>query len=825
MEIYDYICAKGKLSEKHKKELKEKRGFADETIQQFRFFSGGNYLLEYEAELNKLFTPDALLAAGVMINSGKSPTFNPQLLEDKIVIPYLNDGQVALLRPHKYGLKDTGIQVYAASWGKNLIITEGEFKAVAAHQLGFNAIALPGVSSFSGEHFPTLIKLLNDHQVKDICIIFDSENKSDPNLPNFKANPSQRYDTEYFSYLMTYLLEREGKTVKIGKLPESWQVKGKVDLDGALAQGKTADDIKGVIASSLSAKDYFDSLPKEAQKIIRKKKDKRYFRSHISVAHGCYVATRFRNGEPFPEEISNFTLSIIAIHDTAEGLIREVVLTHKSGGRSKSLSITAEEMNNDAFRTFCWKAGNYVWKGKPDDLLVLWESEFVNAEDMRFIVEHDHIGWLDDEKMWLFGNVAIKDDGQELRPDENGIFWTEKRGIRPIGIVITTGKNTINSGVPSLSLNKFEIVEFKDRLSDTINPMQANLCLGWMAANLFMAEVFKQHGCFPFLYLRGLKGSGKTKVLSWILSCLGIEGEGYSIESTTTVAAGRYLGYFSSLPVMFDDYRNTEKAQAKDGFFRNVYNRQSAGKGMKTEFGIREVKIRGTVCFGGEETPHDAALLERCIPIYISEKLRNKEHLRWCMDNKINFSWFTYDILKRKKALSLVFLKVLDEATQYFASKKRNARVSINYAIAVAGYAAAFGEQDVKFAEWVVAETERTAAENRSETMVSMFLDDLLPLKINKKIKDDYWLQDNDRIYLYLHGLYNAWAEDYRKRKGEPPFKMSAIRDYLKDEPGFLETMTNKRIGQNVLSCCVFDYEIASERLKNLTNPENTGPG
>lgn len=820
MDIYNFICGKGILSEKHKEELKTKRGFNDETIKKSRFFSGGNYLLEIEPELNKNFTADALVAAGIMVNTGKSPTLSPQLLQDKIIIPYITDNQVSLLRPHKFGLHDVGIQIYQTSWGKNLIITEGEFKAVAAHQLGFNAIALPGVGSFSGEHFPELIKLLNEKKAEDICIIFDSENKSDPNLPNFKANPAHRYDTEYYAYLMAYLLEREGKRVNIGRLPESWRVAGKIDLDGALAQGRTTNDIQQVIASAQSAKDYFNGLDKDAQKIIRKKKDKRYFKSHISISHGCYVATRFRNGEPFPEEISNFTLSIIAIHDTAEGLIREVVMTHKSGSKSKSLSITAEEMNNDAFRTFCWKAGNYVWKGKPDDLMVLWESEFVNAEDMRFIVEHDHIGWLDDEKMWLFGNVAVKDDGSELRPDENGIFWTDKRGIRPIGIVVTTGKNTVNSGVPSLSLTPFDIGEFKSRLADTINPMQANLCLGWMAANLFMAEVFKAHGCFPFLYLRGLKGSGKTKVLSWLLACLGLEGEGYSIESTTTVAAGRYLGYFSSLPVMFDDYRNNEKAQAKDGFFRNVYNRQSAGKGMKSEFGIREVKIRGTVCFGGEETPHDAALLERCIPIFISEKLRDKEHLRWCMDNKINFSWFAYDILKRKKALSAVFMKVLDEATAYFSSKKRNARVSINYAIAVAGYAAAFGEQDVKFAEWIAAETERTAQENRSETMVSMFLDDLLPLKISKKIKDDYWVQDDSRIYLYLHGLYNAWAEDYRKRRGEPPFKQSAIRDYLKDEPGFLETMVNKKINGNNLSCVVFDYETASERLKDLTNLE-----
>src|SRR3990167_10125200 len=115
--IYESICAQGRLTEAHRKELKEKRGFTDETIAKFRFFSGGEYLLKTEEPLNKSFTPDALLASGVMINTGKSPTLNPQLLEEKIIIPYITDGAITLLRPHKFGLKNTGIQIYVAAWG------------------------------------------------------------------------------------------------------------------------------------------------------------------------------------------------------------------------------------------------------------------------------------------------------------------------------------------------------------------------------------------------------------------------------------------------------------------------------------------------------------------------------------------------------------------------------------------------------------------------------------------------------------------------------------------------------------------------------------
>lgn len=324
------------------------------------------------------------------------------------------------------------------------------------------------------------------------------------------------------------------------------------------------------------------------------------------------------------------------------------------------------------------------------------------------------------------------------------------------------------------------------------------------------------HGCFPFLFLRGLKGSGKTKIATWLTSFFGIEGEGYQIEGTTAVGAGRYLGYYSSLPVLFDDYRNNDKVQNKDGFFRNVYNRQSAGKGMKQNYGVREQKIRGTILFTGEETPHDGALMERCVPIFVSEKMRVKNHLHWFSGNRTLFSGYAYSILRAKPKKLEVFTRVLNESFNYFESRKLASRTSVNYAIICAGYAVGFGENNVDFARWVTAETARSAEENRSESQVSMFFNDVLALRVRGRINGKYWDVCEGNIYLYLHGLYNEWAEDYRKRRGEPPFKESAIRDYLKDEPGFLQNMKNWRIGNTVVSSTVFLEESAPETLRSI---------
>ena len=53
-------------------------------------------------------------------------------------------------------------------------------------------------------------------------------------------------------------------------------------------------------------------------------------------------------------------------------------------------------------------------------------------------------------------------------------------------------------------------------------------------------------------------------------------------------------------------------------------------------------------------------------------------------------------------------------------------------------------------AEWITAETERTAEENKSESMLSIFFNDILALRLSNKINDNYWLVEDNKIYLFL---------------------------------------------------------------------------
>jgi DNA primase len=104
---------------------------------------------------------------------------------NRIFIPYFNKkGEVVFFRSYKpytsvykiVGPKNipSGIFLYN-SWNttnsKSLLVTEGEWKASAGYDCGFNCVGLPGVQCSHN----TLIKLIWEKEIQKVFICFDRE--------------------------------------------------------------------------------------------------------------------------------------------------------------------------------------------------------------------------------------------------------------------------------------------------------------------------------------------------------------------------------------------------------------------------------------------------------------------------------------------------------------------------------------------------------------------------------------------------------------------------------------------------------------------------
>ncbi|MCZ6787593.1 MAG: DUF3854 domain-containing protein, partial [Planctomycetota bacterium] len=267
--IYESFVEDLTLTGAARRDMKKRRGFTDETIDALKFRSIGNKKLVEAAMKATGATEDELLAVKLLVDGKHGPYPNPQLTKmperarDAVLLPYIsNHGQISKLRVHRNNFWKDGIRPYCGRVGKtyegddvDLILCEGEFKAAALYQEGYAALAVPGISSFAGDHFDQLVEAIGHIRHKRLIVCFDREIKNDPTLAGFKSNYRKRWDTEFYTWLMAHRLDGY-----VAMLPKDWMVEGKVDFDQALAAGRGRADFDAIFAKAVTPLRFLDQL-------------------------------------------------------------------------------------------------------------------------------------------------------------------------------------------------------------------------------------------------------------------------------------------------------------------------------------------------------------------------------------------------------------------------------------------------------------------------------------------------------------------------------------------------------------------------------------
>ena len=820
-QIYQAIVEAAPLLPAHREQLQKKRGFSDALIDELKFRSCGAHFNELVPRLRQAFTEDDLLDAGALVKVNGQIQINEQLTDDNTLIPYMDEsGNVIHLRPHKLGFKGVGIHPYCRYLLRekkpHVVLTEGEFKAAALRQYGLAAVGIPGISSYVKKYLPQLIAALKDFGAKKVTVIYDHEVKDNPAFKGrYKDRPEDRYDTSYYAYLMAYLLNRDGGfQANVGTLSAEWMVEGKIDFDGALAQGRTAKEIQQVIDRALLPKEFLETLGEEGRLVVRKKIARFFAKLNIKREFNRYVATRFRGGKKDEEAVSNFVINIKSSFFTGDEVIRHVEFVNEFGERSGVFTLDPTAMAGiTEFKKFCLSKGNYIFEGNGEDLINLWKLEF--AEDMGEMINMlQQIGQIKDN-FWVFGNMAIK-DGKVIIPDTDGIFWIDGRGYKPQSLSVGPKDEPLEDALPTLHEKDIDIADVAQKLKQTVGGYEAYMGIGWVIATIFSRDIFAKHKFIPFIYPHGPRSCGKTTFIGWIMRFFGIESEGYSIAESTQNFIMRILAYFSSLGIPLDEYRNEQRVVSKDGYLRSAYNRQLSGKGVKGSFGARGYRVVGTLAISGEELPKDNGLLTRCIPLSFSAYKRDRTWYEWLNKEQEKFSGFVrhlilnYDNYRDKILQTIAYLK---ESLLQFQITDRTAG---NWAI-VAGSFWAVVLQDPEFIKWVEKSCQEIKQTSDQEHMLSIFWDDISILIARNAINSTLIRVEGKRLYCSYKGLYDEWAIHYRKKTGKDPFDPKSILRYMQDEPYFVSNgKETHRIGKGPMKCLVLDLNNATDTLLEI---------
>lgn len=820
--IYEMIVAHSKLLPKHEKELIEKRGFDRETIKTLKFRSGGEYLQKI-----------GYLWENVPYE------FRPSLLEDRILIPYMHKkGDVFHLRPHQRGLKGSGSKIYVPflmqerSSYQRLVVTEGEFKAVASCLMGVPAISVPGISSFSRKKLPELINLLDQYDCREVIICFDNEVKDDPAFPNFKPKYTARYDTLIYEYIMaaalTSYITESGKRLnaKIARLPDEWRENGKIDIDGALAQKRSHQEYKTIIQNAYTPEEYKHEwkIPNLHRAYIERRIERYFYKGPIEIQFQSYYINESQRDEPEKKarkpkikKISNFTIDIAYTAFGRQSAERACKLKSLYG-ESRPFIVNPDMMvSKTAFQKICYRLGDYQFMGTENDLQYMWHHAFLE-QDGRDVKKLKAFGYDDESRMWFFANGGY--DKDVFYPAEDRLVWVGDQGF-----MLPQGMDNKDEDMtpPTLSTSEsvLDIQLIHSHLRSVQDPNYSKLILGWALGNFFMPEILAEWKVYPFLFLYGKLASGKSTLANWVSSFFGFALKGIPFTGSTVVGMSRAVANYSMIPVWLEEFRNNDvKNINKTSMLRSIYDKSTVVKGTIVEDEIKTYKPRSTLIISGEEPPRDAALNSRCvlIPMYNNDQASNKESLDWLQTNASNFNAVGHHILTNKSVYWPQIKERISKSVKDFENDKKYADNRSKYHLSILlGVCDVFLGKSESFVNFISQEALNRTRVVGDAQAIFVFLEDVLNLfntnqidfdcvKMVYKFKSDRGINYDNACAFAFTSIYSTWEKHFLKIRNDMPVAQSAMLDHFKHESYYIGSRNVKIKGKSI-RCLLFDAE------------------
>lgn len=822
-----------KLFDDDRSALKNKRGFHDATIDHFQLRSCGEYIKDVVR--NGGFSLEDLKRHHIVNSSGD---VSRQLLGRNILIPYMDRaGNVEIIKPHKFGLSGVPAHIFSGATfdrdAETLIITEGEFKAMAGYQYGFSIISLPGINVYSRKKYDELAQFVsNSIKLQKIIIMFDSETKDDPRFEKYKPDWKERYETVIYSYVMARKLAQSGYQTFIGLIPAEWRVNGKIDIDMCLAAGRSKQEMQSVLDNALTPQAYLDSLQASLDdkhfKFIKRRCDIASKPRIIIRRSSCYFASDPKDETKIGRQISNFVIDIDATYH-GERLRRSVSITNEYGDKIPPVVLESEHMTSaHSFKKFLYERGNFYFDGTDAHLTAIWQYEFT-CDEGNAIYEINHVGKVENSQaakgkdVWITQNLMFYDD-QIVEADDNNIFWVDGKGFRYlIADYENNGGDATNCQVPILSTQPMQMDEIIYHYSQLAG-QAGKLLLGW-AQQMILRTYIKTCGdIVPYPFVYGEKRTGKTTVCEHVMNLFGMPGFGTTFTDITKVAIQRLLGYYSSVPVWIDEFSNDPKTMSYEPHLKSVYNRVPVMKGTRSSFGIASYPVRSGLIMSGETIPSTDAVKQRAVLLPMKMNPTAGQSLKWLEDNKQALGWFMYWVLKNRKEQAK---KVDEYIRNYYESlsahvKDIDIRTLKHFSMMAGSYRALIGQKDDEFNDWLLRSVgKQMQTVERDE--IYMFFEELSVLRNDGKLSNEFvkmeQVDGRKCIFIWFKGCYDKWREFYGKH--HEIHAMSVLRETLNGRPYYIKEVRSQ-INKNTKRCVVMDYDTAPESLKDLAEQSLT---
>jgi 5S rRNA maturation endonuclease (ribonuclease M5) len=518
----------------------------------------------------------------------------------------------------------------------------------------------------------------------------------------------------------------------------------------------------------------------------------------ITEAGGAYYRIRYKDGVPSKTKLTNFVIRLKNIYIQAERREREVQFIREDGKRSRPVNVSSEvKVSLKAFKSLVANAMDGSFYGREDDLAVLWDFVYqgVSEKEVHLPAVVGHVREL---KGWLFRDSFISDVGDVSKRGEDGVIWiggSSSVGIKAVPLSDDSGGSDEN--IPDLvtdldkeSRKQFE-KDFVQKIAENLGNVGVALtALAWAKSCAYSDRIFQWRRDFPFLFLWGRHGRGKTYIAKWLAGLYGIGDFGYTTISGMKRSVGFYrkLAYYASLPVIIDEVRADKDTTEMYGTFRAWYQRSGRTLGTQESFGIREQKVLSTFIFAGQDQFSDSALRQRCIPIRIPITDRELDKtFRWIEDHRQDMSSVGLEwILESSKADWPDMIERMNLFSNELRDIGCHQRTSLNWAM-VAEFGMDLAREyfpDFDYVEYIKEACMDDVADQESEDVLAQFfqvIEGLLAGEGIPKLSSKHVCVDGGYLCVWITEVFRV-VERELVHSAREEFSRKALLELLKEE-------------------------------------------
>lgn len=530
-----------------------------------------------------------------------------------------------------------------------------------------------------------------------------------------------------------------------------------------------------------------------------------------------------KDGGDILVRLTDFTVKLKNIFLIEGKRVREAEIVRADGTRSHPMLIDSDtKVGLKQFRAKVADACDANFFGQEGDLMSMWRYVYKHCTEKTVFIP-DHIGKVEGDGGWLFGNVYLRPNGEIIPPDKSGVMWIggNTRGIRPqslsddleYDVYSHRSRNVpkLNYTITEEETHSIESTLVKMYAQNLGDPGKALLILGWAKLNAFSDRMFEEYGFTPFLFLWGGNGIGKTSLLQWVLSIYSMKDSGYDTLFNLRSGVGfeRKLGYYSSLPVCLDELRSSKEMVEFTGRFRAWYNRSGRSMAAMGSKRIVQQHIRSNFIFGGQDIFTDDALRERCIVVRIQKEGREMSESYRILTRleaqgklgAVGFKWI-------KEAVTCDYNQILSSVETWTnrlldqGCKQRTARV---WAV-ISHFAETLSNEyfpDYDFLKYVTDSCKRDVTAQSDNGFINRFFElvEGLTFMHNSPITADHFRVSNGKLFIWFPDVHRI-ASAFKRDQTEESFTKEAIKSAIKEESYFVkesvektgETNTNRRV-------------------------------